>query len=143
MFLIVPLSTKSHYVADPPSDHRLSDALVFLIISQNTVAARYRHARWPADFDCAGDIYADRWPMGHPVILWAFGIPFVAVYANYYIMRGSSCRPHIWLLTKKPGHYQLSNCFPNDNLGDSTSQLCTQKRRLVSQQRKPGTFRYV
>lgn len=105
------------YVADPPSGHRLSDALVFLIIAQNTVAARYRHARWPADFDCAGDIYADRWPMGHPVILWAFGIPFVAIYADYYIMSRTSCRPYIWLLNKKPGHLSdqgmtgLLNCI--------------------------------
>ncbi|KAJ6132554.1 hypothetical protein N7471_007769 [Penicillium samsonianum] len=48
--------------------------------------------KWPAEFDCAGDIYADRWPMGHPVIMWAFGIPFVAVYANYYVMSGSSLK---------------------------------------------------
>lgn len=45
------------------------DALVFLIIEQNTVAARHRHAKWPADFNITGNIYCDRWPMGDPVIM--------------------------------------------------------------------------
>lgn len=45
------------------------DALVFLIIGQNTVIVRHRHTKWPADFDITGDIYCDRWPMGDPVIM--------------------------------------------------------------------------
>ncbi|CRL25746.1 unnamed protein product [Penicillium camemberti] len=55
----------------PPSEHRLSDALVFLIIGQNAVAKRNHHGKWPADFNSDGDVYPDRWPMGEPVFLWA------------------------------------------------------------------------
>lgn len=56
----------------PPSEHRLSDALVFLIIGHNAVAKRNHHGKWPADFNSDGDVYPDRWPMGEPVFLWAF-----------------------------------------------------------------------
>lgn len=58
------------HLVSPPGDHRLSDALVFLIVGQNVVAARNRHGKWPADFDTAGDISPSRWPMGHPVVVW-------------------------------------------------------------------------
>ncbi|KAJ5927577.1 hypothetical protein N7516_009350 [Penicillium verrucosum] len=34
----------------PPGERCLSDALVLLIIGQNTVAARLRHGKCPADF---------------------------------------------------------------------------------------------
>ncbi|KAJ5209157.1 hypothetical protein N7449_003536 [Penicillium cf. viridicatum] len=33
------------YLVPPPGDHRLSDALVFLVVGQNVVAARNRHGK--------------------------------------------------------------------------------------------------
>ena len=33
------------WLATPPGDHRLSDALVFLIVGQNIVVARNRHGK--------------------------------------------------------------------------------------------------
>ncbi|KAJ5415506.1 hypothetical protein N7465_004201 [Penicillium sp. CMV-2018d] len=93
----------------PPGEHRLSDALVFLIIGQNTVAARHRHGKWPSDFDVTGDTYCDRWPMGDPVVMWCFGLPFLAVYGDYYVMTGSPLRHFLWNIDKKPGHYSLKH----------------------------------
>lgn len=50
----------------PPGDHHLSDALGFLVVGQNIVAARNRYRKWPADFDRTGDhlpgAVADRSP---------------------------------------------------------------------------------
>lgn len=34
----------------------------------------------------------DGWLMGDPVILWAFGLPCMAVYANYYVLAESTLR---------------------------------------------------
>ncbi|CAI7564151.1 unnamed protein product [Penicillium viridicatum] len=48
----------------PPSDHCLSDALIFLLVGRNTVVARNRHGKWPADFNWDGDIYPNHWPIG-------------------------------------------------------------------------------
>lgn len=97
----------SGYLRPPPGDHRLSDALVFLIVGQNVVAARNRHGRWPADFDSAGDISPSRWPMGHPVVIWAHGMPFIPVYADYYALVGSRLRKYMWLVTTKTSHAKL------------------------------------
>lgn len=81
-------------VLHPPAEHRLSDALVFPIIRHNVIVKRNRnrHGKWPADFNSDGDIYPGRWPMGEPVILWAFGLPWIAVYSDYYILAGSRLR---------------------------------------------------
>ncbi|KAJ6178514.1 hypothetical protein N7519_008975 [Penicillium mononematosum] len=85
----------------PPSDRRLSDALAFLIAGHDVVPQRSRYGKWPADFNSDGDIHPDRWPMGAPVVVWAFGLPFTAVYRDYYAMVGSRLRKYIWLVTKK------------------------------------------
>ncbi|KAJ5615278.1 hypothetical protein N7537_000392 [Penicillium hordei] len=97
------------YLVLPPGDHRLSDALVFLIVGQNVAATRNRHGKWPADFDSAGDIYPRRWPMGHPVIVWAHGIPFIPVFADYYALVGSHLRKYLWLITTKTSHAKLKH----------------------------------
>ncbi|KAJ6180185.1 hypothetical protein N7519_010646 [Penicillium mononematosum] len=55
----------------PPPDVRLSDPLV--------------SATPDGRLTSTGDIYPDRWPMGDTVILWAFGLPFRAVYSDYYL----------------------------------------------------------
>ncbi|KAJ6189572.1 hypothetical protein N7519_004480 [Penicillium mononematosum] len=52
----------------PPSDARLSDALVFLVIATG-VPVRQRRVRWPVDFTSDGDIKPNRWPMGDPVVI--------------------------------------------------------------------------
>ncbi|KAJ6178257.1 hypothetical protein N7519_008718 [Penicillium mononematosum] len=39
--------------------------------------------------------------MGDPVVVWAFDLPFIAVYRDYYAMVGSHLRKYIWLVTKK------------------------------------------
>jgi hypothetical protein len=35
------------WLVTPPANHRLSDALVFLVVGQNLVVARNRHGKWP------------------------------------------------------------------------------------------------
>lgn len=60
-------------------------------------------------FDVTGDIYCDRWPMGNPVIMWRFGLPFVAVYGDYYAMSGSALQHYLWEIDKRPGHYSLKH----------------------------------
>jgi hypothetical protein len=50
--------TAGHFIT-PPSDVRLSDALVFLVIATR-VPVRQRHLRWPADFNSDGDIKPTR-----------------------------------------------------------------------------------
>jgi hypothetical protein len=47
--------------------------------------------------------------MGDPVILWAFGLPFLAVYRDYYVLAGSDLRQHLWLLDKKTRHDALAS----------------------------------
>ena len=94
-----------HFVM-PPSDVRLSDALVVLILSA-AIPGRQRGSRWPADFDSAGDIKPTRWPMGETVVLWAFGLPFLPVYAGYYVLTGSRWRHHLWLIDRKTRHESL------------------------------------
>ncbi|KAJ6190943.1 hypothetical protein N7519_000964 [Penicillium mononematosum] len=89
------------WLVTPPAGHRLSDALVFLIVGQNLVVARNRHGKWPADFNSDGDLNPDRWPQGDPVVIWAHGIPFIPVYADYYALVGSHLHKYMWLLTKK------------------------------------------
>ncbi|OQE26052.1 hypothetical protein PENFLA_c007G03296 [Penicillium flavigenum] len=76
------------WLITPPGGYRLSDALVFLIVGQNIVVARNGHGKWPADFNSDGDIYPDRWPVGEPVIVWAHGLPFIPVFADYYALVG-------------------------------------------------------
>ncbi|KAJ5507343.1 hypothetical protein N7527_009486 [Penicillium freii] len=36
-----------------------------------------------ADFNCDGDIYPSRWPIGDPVVIWAHGLPFIPVFSVY------------------------------------------------------------
>ncbi|OQE86084.1 hypothetical protein PENNAL_c0022G02146 [Penicillium nalgiovense] len=43
----------------------------------------------PIMYNSDGDIKPNRWPIGDLVVLWAFGLPFMAVYADYYILAGS------------------------------------------------------
>lgn len=64
----IEFDNRGHFVS-PPGDHHLSDALVFLVVGQNIVAARNRYRKWPADFDSTGDICPGRWPIGHPVVV--------------------------------------------------------------------------
>lgn len=45
--------------------------------------------------------------MGEPVILWAFGLPFLPVYADYYVFTGSKWRHYLWLINKKTRHESL------------------------------------
>ncbi|KAJ6180983.1 hypothetical protein N7519_011444 [Penicillium mononematosum] len=75
------------WVVTPPADHRLSDALVFLVIGQNLVVTRNRHGKWPADFNSDGDIY----PM-------AIGRP-----------TGSHLHKYMWLLTKKVAYAKMKH----------------------------------
>jgi hypothetical protein len=82
--------------------------LVFLIVGQNVVVARNRHGEWPADFNYDGDIYPDRWPVGEPVIVWAHGLPFIPVLADYHALAGSHLRKHMWLLNKIMSHAKIT-----------------------------------
>jgi hypothetical protein len=82
--------------------------LVFLIVGQNAVVARNRHGEWPADFNYDGDIYPDRWPVDEPVIVWAHGLPFIPVLADYHALAGSHLRKHMWLLTKIMSHAKIT-----------------------------------
>ncbi|KAJ5207290.1 hypothetical protein N7491_002079 [Penicillium cf. griseofulvum] len=95
---------KNGKLVTPPAEHHLSDALAFLVIGHTVVVARNRHAKSPADFNLDGDIYPDRWPIGEPVIMWEYGLPFLAVHADYYVLTGSTLRPGSWLLTRKQNH---------------------------------------
>ncbi|KUM60327.1 hypothetical protein ACN42_g6817 [Penicillium freii] len=36
-----------------------------------------------ADFNCDGDIYPSRWPIGDPVVIWAHGLPYIPVFSVY------------------------------------------------------------
>lgn len=92
------------WLVTPPGDHRLSDTLVFLIAGQNIVVARNCYSKWLADFNSDSDIYSDRWPISDPVIMWAYGLPFIPIFANYYALVGSHLRKYMWLLTKKMSH---------------------------------------
>ncbi|KAJ5209158.1 hypothetical protein N7449_003537 [Penicillium cf. viridicatum] len=47
--------------------------------------------------------------MGHPVVVWAHGIPFIPVYADYYAAVGSRLRKYLWLLTTKASHAKLKH----------------------------------
>lgn len=38
-----------------------------------------------------------------------FGLPYIAVYSDYYILAGSRLRKSIWLMTKKPSHDNLTH----------------------------------
>jgi hypothetical protein len=89
-----------------PIDPCQSGALVILVLLA-AVPGRQRGSRWPADSDSAGDVKPTRWPMGEPVILWAFGLPFLPVYADYYVFTGSKWRHYLWLLDKKTRHESL------------------------------------
>lgn len=86
---------------EPPQQVALSDALVFLVVASGSTV-RDRRVKWPNDFNTEGDVYAERWPRGEPVVLWAFGIPFLPVYSDYYLLCGSHLRPYLWQLTHKP-----------------------------------------
>ncbi|KAF4764752.1 hypothetical protein HAV15_001256 [Penicillium sp. str.  len=85
----------------PPGEVRLSDTLVFLIIASNNPPIHERKAKWPSDFNFEGDIHPERWPVGHSVVLWAFGQPFIPVYGDYYLLCGSHLRPYLWQWSKK------------------------------------------
>ncbi|CAG7985923.1 unnamed protein product [Penicillium nalgiovense] len=39
--------------------------------------------------------------MGDTVILWAIGVAFMAVYAEYYVLAGSNLCHYLWLLAKR------------------------------------------
>ncbi|OQE19648.1 hypothetical protein PENFLA_c018G07011 [Penicillium flavigenum] len=45
--------------------------------------------------------------MGDPVTLWAFDLPFMAVYADYYVLARSTLQQYFWLLDKKTRHDSL------------------------------------
>ncbi|OQE90770.1 hypothetical protein PENNAL_c0011G09404 [Penicillium nalgiovense] len=80
------------WLVTPPGDHRLSDTLVFLIAGQNIVVARNCYSKWLADFNSDSDIYSDRWPISDPVIMWAYGLPFIPIFANYYALEDEPCQ---------------------------------------------------
>jgi hypothetical protein len=88
----------------PPADVRLPGAHVFLLVVSNNIPVRQRNVRWPADFNLDG------WPMGDPVILWAFGLPLMTAYADYYILARSTLRHYFWLLDEKTPHDSLPVC---------------------------------
>ncbi|KAJ5512165.1 hypothetical protein N7463_001717 [Penicillium fimorum] len=48
-----------------PAGYRLSDTLRFLIICHKIVPGRERYVKWPFDFNSDGDIYPEKWLMGH------------------------------------------------------------------------------
>jgi hypothetical protein len=50
--------------------------------------------------------------MGDTVILWAFGLPFLPVYADYYVLTGSRWRHQLWLIDRKTRH----KSFPTHSL---------------------------
>ncbi|CAI7565293.1 unnamed protein product [Penicillium viridicatum] len=93
----------------PPADVRLSDRLVFLIVVNNICPGRHRNARWPADFNTDGDIFAERWPMGGAVVVWAHGLPFLPVFSDYYLLAGAGLRHYLWTMDKKHGHKALTS----------------------------------
>ncbi|KAJ5967976.1 hypothetical protein N7501_004224 [Penicillium viridicatum] len=47
--------------------------------------------------------------MGNPVIVWADGIPFIPVFADYHALVGSHLRKYIWLITKKMSRAKLNH----------------------------------
>ncbi|KAJ5405912.1 hypothetical protein N7465_007196 [Penicillium sp. CMV-2018d] len=85
---------------EPPPGVALSDALVFLIVSCGTII-RDRKTKWPADFNIEGDIYAEHWRRAQPVVPWGFGLSFLPVHGDYYILCGSDLRPYHLQLTHK------------------------------------------
>lgn len=110
----------------PPSDVRLSDALVVLVLSA-AIPGRQCGSRWPADFDSAGDIKPARWPMGETVILWAFGLPFLPVYADYYMLTGSTWRSFLFV------SFTLLFCLnPTFGIPTHSFRFDTLNRRLFS-----------
>ncbi|KAJ6131812.1 hypothetical protein N7471_007027 [Penicillium samsonianum] len=62
-----------------------------------------------ADFDSSGDIYPERLSAGDPVIIWAFGLPFIPVYTGYYAMVGQNWSKHLWQLDHKVHNKKLSD----------------------------------
>ncbi|OQE13715.1 hypothetical protein PENFLA_c044G07835 [Penicillium flavigenum] len=63
-------------------------------LTNNIVVTRNRHGKWP---------------IGEPVIVWAHGLSFIPVFAEYYALAGSHLRKYMWLLTKKMSHTKIKH----------------------------------
>jgi hypothetical protein len=109
-----PSVTKIEWDADgvlkvPRRGRRLSDSLVFLVVTLEAVPRGRRNELWPADFDRLGDISFTRLPAGDPVIIWAFGLPFIPVYGGYYAMVGQDWSRYLWLVKHKAERKLMAN----------------------------------
>ncbi|CRL24589.1 unnamed protein product [Penicillium camemberti] len=73
----------------------------------------------PVDPNSDGDIYPNRWPTDDPLIIWAFGLPFVPAYGDHYILAGPYLRNYLWILDKRDVYHQLKHA--EFHLGDIIS----------------------
>lgn len=87
-----------------PADVRLSDQLVFPVITHHICPGKLRSGRWPADFNSDSDIIPEHWPMGGAVVVWAHGVPFLPVFSDCYILTGAKLRHYPWNLDTKHRH---------------------------------------
>lgn len=71
----------------PPLFTRLSDPYFFEMYHRTSVNTRACHGR---DFAQNGEARPQRLPAGRPVIAYAFGIPFVAVFNGTSLLGGEA-----------------------------------------------------
>ncbi|CAI7587464.1 unnamed protein product [Penicillium glandicola] len=100
LILDVQFDEETGHLILPPSNNRLSDELVYLVVK--FTGAHERARRYPYDFDKLGDIKPQRVSSGPAPIVWAHGLPFFPVYKGYYILCGREHAGCIgWLLHER------------------------------------------
>lgn len=80
-----------------PEKRRLTDTGIYLAIKY--LKSKHRYERHPYDFIRTGHIFRARVPSGKPVILWAHGIAWIAVWRKSHILCGDKLAHRAgWLL---------------------------------------------
>ncbi|RAK90592.1 hypothetical protein BO79DRAFT_216161 [Aspergillus costaricaensis CBS 115574] len=80
----------------------LSDAWVYIVLHDDTIAASTRGQRWAADFTRKGELRATRIPRGPTVWLEEKGVRYFPVVSGYYVLGGDIARrSKSWLVDYK------------------------------------------
>ncbi|GKZ78718.1 hypothetical protein AnigIFM56816_002493 [Aspergillus niger] len=87
---------------EPPMCTHLSDAWVYVVLHDDTIAASTRGQRWAADFTREGELRPNRVPRGPTVWLEEKGVRYFPVVGGYYVLGGDIARKSkSWLIDYK------------------------------------------